>query len=117
MARTSIAIQEVASQSNIAAVTLGAVDSVNGMMFPNDGQTILLVQNADAAPKTVTVASVADEAGRTGDQVITVAAGKIAIVGPLRQAWWNQRSSDAGNVYVDFSAATSTTVAALRLKQ
>lgn len=118
MARTSIAVQEVPFQGNIAGITLGAVDAVNGMMFPNDGRTLLVVRNADAAGKTVTVKSVADEAGRTGDQVITVAAGAIAVVGPLRRSWWNQPSgADSGNVYVDFSAATNTTIAALRLNQ
>ncbi len=114
--RTSIAVQDVPFQSNLAGITLGAVDAVNGMMFPNDGATILIIRNSDAAAKTVTIKSVPDEAGRSVDQVITVAAGAIAIVGLLRPAWWNQRSTDAGSVYIDFSAATSTTVAALRLR-
>lgn len=115
MPRTSIAVEEVPFQSFDNDITFGAVDAVNGMMFPNDGQTVLLVKNADAASKTVTVQSVQDENGRTGNLVVTVAAGKTGIIGPLRPKLFSQRSIDAGMVYVDFSAATSTTVACLRL--
>lgn len=116
MARTSIAVEEVAFQGYDSDVTFTAVDAVNGMMFPNDGRTVLLVRNADAAAKTVTVVSVADDAGRTGDHSIVIAAGKTAIVNPLRPGWWSQRGgADGGQVYVDFSAATSTTVACVRL--
>lgn len=116
MPRTSIAVEEVPFQSADNDVTFNAVDAANGMMFPNDGRTILLVKNADAAAKTVTIRAVPDEAGRSVDLVVTVAAGKTALVPPLRPAWWNQRSgADMGQVYVDFSAATNTTVACNRL--
>jgi hypothetical protein len=114
MPRTSIAVEEVPFQSYDNDITFSNVDAANGMMFPNDGQTVLLVKNADATSKTVTVRSVQDENGRTGDLVVTVAAGKTAWIGPLRQKLFCQRSTDAGMVYVDFSAATSTTVACMR---
>jgi len=117
MARTAIAVQEVPFQGS-AAVNFGAADSVNGMVFPNDGRTILLVKNAGAAPITVTVASVQDEYGRSGDiSAASVDVGAERVVGPLRPALWNQKSgTDMGKVYVDVSDDTSVTVAALRLE-
>lgn len=118
MARTSIPVEEVPFQGYDSAVTFSGADAANGMMFPNDGRTVLLVRNSDAAAKTVTVVSVADEARRTGDHSISIAAGNTAVIGPLRPGWWNQRSgADGGNVYVDFSAATAVTVGCLRLNQ
>ncbi len=116
MPRTAIAVQEIPANSYVGAITFTAVDAANGMMFPNDGRTILIVKNADTASKTVTVVSVADQWGRTGDHSITVAAGGEAIVPPLPPAVWSQQSgADANNVYVNFSAATSTTIGCLRL--
>lgn len=115
MARTAIAVQEIQFLGS-GAIAFTAADATNGMMFPNDGRTVLLIKNGGAGAITVTVTSVPDEYGRTGDLIISVAAGEERIVGPLRPALFNQRSgADQGTVYVGFSAATSVTVAAPRL--
>lgn len=115
MPRTAIAIQEIPFLGS-GAISFAAADAVNGMLFPNDGKTVLLVKNGGASAITLTVVSVADEYGRSGDIAPPVAAGEERIVGPLRPALFNQRSgADAGKVYVNFSSGTSVTVAALRL--
>lgn len=116
MGRTSIAVQTVPFQRG-ATVTFTAADATNQMVVVNDGQTILLVKNGSASSINVTITAVADEAGRSTNLVQAVAAGAEAILGPFRPAWWNQRSTDLGKIYVDFSAGTSVTVAALKLQQ
>ena len=116
MARTAIAVQEIGLNAG-ATVTWTNSDQANGMIFANDGRTVLLVKNGDASARVVTVASVADEAGRIGDQVPSVAAAATYCFGPLRPAWWSQRSTNQGCVLVDFAVGTPTTlqVAAVRL--
>jgi len=122
MARTLLAVQNVPQFNGLTPIVWTAVDSVNGMMFPNDGQTIVLVRNNDAASKTATMRSIADEHGRTGDiaLIVPAASGGVpgeAIFNPENQALFNQVGADAGNVYLDFSAATATTVAVLRINK
>jgi hypothetical protein len=119
-AHTAITVQAPAQFGGISNVTLTAADSVNGMMFPNDGKTVLVVINNDVATKTVTIVSVPDENGRTGDIVLTVPAAAggfpgIAITDQLPTALFTQQSTDPGNVYVTFSAATNLKVAAIRV--
>jgi hypothetical protein len=117
---TAITVQAPAQFGGIQNVTLTAADSANGMMFLNDGKTVLVVINNDVAAKTVTVVSVPDENGRTGDIVLVVPAAVggfpgIAITDQLPTALFTQQSTDAGNVYVSFSAATNLKVAAVRI--
>jgi hypothetical protein len=117
---TAITVQAPAQFGGIQNVTLTAADSANGMMFLNDGKTVLVVINNDVAAKTVTVVSVPDENGRTGDIVLVVPAAAggfpgIAITDQLPTALFTQQSTDAGNVYVSFSAATNLKVAAVRI--
>lgn len=115
MPRTSIPITTVGFQQGTTHAYTAA-DSTNGMMFTNDGMTILVVKNASGASINVTVNAVPDEAGRSVNYVQAVGAGAEATIGPLRPAWWNQRNTDTGKVYVDFSASASVSVAALRLQ-
>jgi hypothetical protein len=112
MPRTAVAIQEITPQSS-AAVALATVDAVNNNMFQNDGRTALLIQNPTGGALACTIVSVADQHNRTGDLVLSLAAGEIRQVGPLRQAIWNQFAADVGNVYVNPAAALK--IAALRL--
>jgi hypothetical protein len=119
-AHTAITVQAPAQFGGIQNVTLTAADSANGMMFLNDGKTVLVVVNNDVAAKTVTIVSVPDENGRTGDIVLVVPAAAggfpgIAITDQLPTALFTQQSTDAGNVYVSFSASTNLKVAAIRV--
>jgi hypothetical protein len=116
MPRTSIPITTVAFQQG-TALSYTAADSTNGMMFDNAGDTILIVKNASGGSINVTINAVADEAGRSVNYIQAVAAGTEAIIAPLRPAWWNQRNTDSGKVYVDFSASTSVNVAALKTQR
>jgi hypothetical protein len=108
MARTSLAVQSVAKNTS-AQLTEVAADSANGMQFPNDGNTSLVVVNASGGARTVTVRSVACSHGRTGDDVRVLAAGTRGEFGPYEPAIFNQGAT--GLVNLDFDAATSTTVA------
>jgi hypothetical protein len=113
MPRTALTVQDLGLNGQLNA-TMTAVDAANGMSFLNDGQTVLAVKNADASSKTVTVRSVADEWGRTGDVACIVSAGGVGILGPFTPAIFNQGD---GTCNVDFSAATSTTIAASKFKK
>lgn len=96
-------------------VVYTAVDSVNGNMFLNDGQVELRVKNGSGSPVTVTVASVADPYGRTGDIVQAIPAGQEFAFGDLAPNLFNQRTVDVGNVHVTFSAGASISAAAVQL--
>ena len=88
-----------------SAVTMAAVDAVDGGQFSAQGKDLLVIRNSGATSHTYTVSSTADPFGRTKDLTgITIAAGAIHVVGPLPLDGWVQ--SD-GKIYV---AANSTEV-------
>jgi hypothetical protein len=122
MARTNIPIQTIpAFGGKINTVTWTNADTANGMVFVNDGKTLLLMKLTDTSNKTVTVSSVADPYGRTGDTAITVplmSAGEdgVSIAGPFDPALFNQRgASDLGKVFVGTSADTGLKLAAIQI--
>lgn len=107
MARTVIAVAD-SSQSG-TTVTYVAADAANGMEFNNTGEELLRVKNADVANKTITIASPGQcNQGFSHDLVVVVEAGTEESIGPFPTARFNQTTN---KVYVDFSAATSVTVA------
>lgn len=77
-----------------------AADNGNGMSFVNDGDTLLMVEGTGAI--TVTVKSVADALGRTGDVVQILASGDLGQFGPLDPGGFNQAD---GTVNVDLTSA------------
>jgi hypothetical protein len=96
-----------------AVLTMVAADAADGMKFVNNGRTELVIENGDAADKTVTITSVPCSHGRLGDVVVTATAGKTTIIGPLDPSLFNQTSgADMGSVYFSISDATSVTVGA-----
>jgi len=111
MARTAIPVQTIVKNTG-AAISFMAADAVNNMEFVNDGNTELLVNNGGGSACTVTVHSVADPFGRTGDLTPSVAASAIESFPALDPVLWNQPGSSQVNV--DFSESTSVTVAAVR---
>lgn len=118
MARTALAVTTLAHEGALNPVPFVAVDNVNGNKFVNGGRETLLVRNASAGNVTVTVISVPDQAGRTGDLSVIVAAGNIAALDFLEPQWWNQRAApDKGSVQVDFSVGASIQAAVLRAMQ
>jgi hypothetical protein len=112
MAFTALTPQ-VALPGTSVVVTYGAADAA-GDMFANNGNMTFRVKNGSGAGVTVTIVSVADPYGRTGDQVVVVAAGAEVEFGPLNPALWNQRSGDVGFVHITYSAVASVTVAVLQ---
>ncbi len=77
---------------------LTALDNTNGNSFPCTGEEILLIQNSDVSAHTVTIHSVPDSEGRTGDiTAYNLEAGDIAMVEIPRTGFIQ---SD-GTVYID----------------
>jgi hypothetical protein len=118
MARSNIALQSVAAFGGaLADTTFGAADAL-GSYIVNNGNVIVQVKNASGSPVNVTITSIADSDNRTrgsGD-ITAVADGKTATFGPFRPDLFNQTgSSDLGHVFIDYSAVTSITVAAIQL--
>lgn len=116
MARTEIPIQEVADfGGGIDDVTFTSGDAANDMYFENDGRTILLVSASTSSGQTITVVSVADPFGRTGDKSITVPTNGTSVRGPFAPTLYNQGGSNKGRVHVDMSDDTGVSFAAVRL--
>lgn len=111
MARTQLAVQTIVKNTG-APITFVAADNANGMYFINDGNTELLVVNGGGSACTVTVHSVSDPFGRTGDLTPSVPASASESFPALDPLLWNQPGSSEVNV--DFSEGTSVTVAAIR---
>lgn len=112
MARTQITVQALPI-NGAAAVTFVSADAANGMFFVNDGDTQVMVRNTDASTHTVTIDSVADSAGRTGDIVTTVPITTGLVVSSrLSPALFNQLGTN--NCNVDFSASTGMTIAVVQ---
>lgn len=118
--RTALTVQSPAQFGGLQNVLLTAADAVNNHIVPNDGKTVIIAVNNDVAAKTVTIVSVPDENGRSGDIVMLVPAASgsfpgIAITDQLPPALFSQQNADAGNVYVNVSAATNLKLAAVRI--
>lgn len=81
------------------AVTMTAADTVNKEQFVSTGKELVIAHNTGGSPYTVTITSVADEYGRSGDiTAYSVAAGAIAAFGPFPVHGWRQ-SND--NIYLE----------------
>ena len=81
----------------LTAMTFAASDSSNGNSFPATGREILVAYNTDVGAQTVTISSVADVEGRTGDCVLAMTASTYAFSPLLPLNGWRQ--SD-GNIYI-----------------
>ena len=122
MPRATIALTAVpGGATRTAAVTYTNGNHSDGMMFRNDGRTILQIVNGSGAAIYAKVTSVADpETGRTGDMgdlstTLAIAAGATRVFNVLDPNLFNQKSgADAGFAYLDLSASTTVTVAALQ---
>lgn len=91
-------------------------DATNHHSFTNTtgSDVFIMVINGGGAPITVTVATpytLGSGALTVEDRVYTVANGATCLMGPFPSTYFNQ--SD-GKVYVDLSADTSVTLAAIR---
>lgn len=113
MARTALATQPIADEGTVVAMTAANVD---GHTIDGGGDVILKVLNGSGGSINVTVQTAATEDGlAVAEQVVAVAAGATKYIGRFRPATYDRPSgaADAGKIYVDFSAVTSVTCAAL----
>lgn len=94
------------------AMTLAAA-SGDGHKFPNTGRELVVVTNDYTATITLTVVTGGQVGGHDIDDVdVALTAGQTKMVGPFNTAIFSQHSgSDAGRVYLDWSAAVTGTVA------
>ena len=111
MARTAIttaSIRELVPQHTTvgagdADLDNEAGDDVDGNEVDCTGRDLVVVENTDASPQTVTFTAAPDEIGRSGEiTAYSVAAGAIAIFGPFATAGWRQTD---GKLYIDVSDA------------
>lgn len=113
MPRTDIPVEDVSVNGNFIG-TETAADDTNDHEMVNDGSTILIAINRAASTPAVTIVSVADEYGRTGDITQVLAATELRVFGPFKpKANWNQSN---GKVHIDVvGVATSVAFTALRI--
>lgn len=86
-----------------ADVTMTAADVANYEQVTHDGAILVLAHNEDAGAQTVTITSIADERGRTGDiTTYSLAAEDRAVFGPFDLEGWEQAD---GKLYFAASSA------------
>lgn len=113
MARTALVSQPVVDEGIVPAYTAANVD---GHTIDGGGDVILHVKNGSAASINVTIQTAATQDGlAVAEQVVAIAAGAEKFIGPFNPSTYDRASgaTDAGKVYVDFSAVTTVTLAAL----
>jgi len=86
-----------------ASFTFVACDASNGNSFVNTGRQVLIAFNSDASAHSITVASVADSAGRTGDSTKNINAGAYYVFQFFPLNGWNQTD---GTIHTTCSDAT-----------
>jgi hypothetical protein len=105
MARVTITPTPGTGQYPTAGVALTEVacDPVNFNQFVASGRDLLIARNTDVGAQTVTLRSVADDKGRTGDITAeSIPAGGLHIFGPLAKSYWAQAN---GFINVDGASA------------
>lgn len=120
MSRSLIPTNDLPLDGKLNSLTYIAADSSNNHYYVDDGSTVLVAICGDSATKTVTVVSVADALGRTGDMVLTVPANDtnndgLSFFGLPSGAGWRQAGGN--NVNVNVSANTKLKLAALRVNR
>lgn len=104
--RLDITVQELPGEVTPAAVTWTAAgaDFAVGAGFPLTGNEVILMRESNNGTGQVTVSSVDDEMGRTGDEVITLAQNIVKAFGPLKLKPWRQPLD--GKCYMAANQAT-----------
>ena len=110
MAVETLTVQ--ASSRTGAIVALQSITTLNGFRFPNDGMTILYIENnAGALVLNFTIQPTVDgEAVATKD--ITVTASENWVMGPFPTRWYNDAT---GYCIVAVDADLASATAAIRV--
>lgn len=89
--------------ANAADLAMAAADASSLNQFVASGNDLVFAHNTGGSDYTVTISSVADPFGRTGDiTTYSLGAGEYAVFGPFKLAGWMQ--SD-GKIYLQASNA------------
>ncbi len=94
---------------NVADYVYLAADTVNKEEVVLTGKELLLVRNADGAgAHPITITSVNDEFGRTGNVAsYSIGISEFAMFGPFKQPGWRQTDGklyfEADNVNIEFA--------------
>jgi hypothetical protein len=109
--RTPVTVQDL-NQKGGQTITFAAIDAVNGMQIPNDGNTVILMKTAAGEGYTLTIASFTDPYDRLGDKTDIVGAS----VGPRAYGPFNPNTvwgDGHGLLYFDFTGTGS--IAAVKI--
>jgi len=80
--------------ANAADLTMTAADATNKEQVALTGNELIIAHNTGASARTITVTSVVDEMGRTGDvSAYSLGAGEYAVFGPFGTEGWRQTNS------------------------
>ena len=110
MARTALTVQDIVRAGLSPSYTAAIAD---GHSFANNGRVFAHIKNGDAAEKTITIQTPGTVDGlAVADRTVTIPASEERMIGPFAPAQYNQGN---GTVYLDYSAVTSVTVAAIRM--
>jgi hypothetical protein len=115
MARTALTVSTISRSGVDSADTLEAANA-DGEMFYNGGDVFLEVLNTNASTCTVTVVTPRTIDGlAVADVTVEVDENERMFIGPFPPSTFNQTSTNAGMVYVNFDTVTDVTVAAWRM--
>ena len=111
MARVNLARQQLSDTGLAVAYSVAAVE---GHSIENNGRVVLHVCNNSEEEIIVTILSGYVRAGlKLANREVIIEAGKQKFIGPFATDIYNQSDGGAGQIYVDYSAVESVTVAAL----
>lgn len=113
MARTALTTQQALPTGIVPSFTAANAD---GHILDGDGDVLLYVKNGGASPINVTIQTPGTVGGlAVTEQIVAVANAAEKIIGRFPPAVYTRDPglADPGKVYVDFSAVTSVTVAAI----
>lgn len=110
MARETLTVQEISRSGLNPSYTAAVAD---GHKIENTGREFVHVKNASGASVNVTIQTPGTVDGlAVADRVVAVPASEERMIGPFAPSDYNQ---DDDEVYVDYSATSSVTAAAVQL--
>lgn len=109
MARSALAIQPHLAAGLQPVYTAANVD---GHSVVNDGNSYIEIINGAVAVVVTIVTPKLVDGLAVADQVVTVPATETRKIGPFPPGTYNQTSTDAGSIHVDFDDISNVTIGA-----
>lgn len=110
MARADLTVQEISRSGLNPSYTAAATD---GHSVENTGREFIHVKNGSGSSVTVTIQTPGTVDGlAVADRTVAVPASGERMIGPFAPGDYNQ---DDDAIYVDYSAITTVTIAAVQL--